>query len=299
MNPLVWAKSHPLQTGAIVIIGGILFFVIATGGGGGGSTTAASPTGPSDDALLAASTSIQMAQISAGAASSQVAAELEAARIAAGVKQDETSAAKDVALAQLASNQIISLADIQANITAADFAYKAQVNNTGAQLSALQIASNERLGLQQIETDASRYNTTLQYNAAIHSMNIQHSENERQAQLDQELGLYTTSQQSFLAQQQQLFSYNANYQAQKNSSKAANTQALVSGVTTAAMMFSDESMKKPNKKAISKVKGAPTVYEWEYYGSSIKEWGPMAQDVLDFMPSRVGADNGNLTLRAM
>lgn len=115
MQIVQYAKSHPVATGAIVIIGGILFIMIVRGGG---SSTSSAPSGPSD-AQIAAQASLQAAQIQANAG-------VQAANIGAGVQLNSDNKAAEVAMRQIEAQQKIAEETIAAQSSAVNASISAQ-----------------------------------------------------------------------------------------------------------------------------------------------------------------------------
>lgn len=128
---MTWIKSHPYLTGAIVIVVGLAAYMIlsARGVGGGVQYVDGGSAGPTD-AQVAAQAQLQMAQVAAGVQTAGYSAQIAMAQyqgqtdialadrsldatlagIAAqlGMNQQNTAAQRDVALAQINSNVIMS-----------------------------------------------------------------------------------------------------------------------------------------------------------------------------------------------
>jgi hypothetical protein len=138
MQIIEYAKSHPLATGAIVVIGGILFIVIVRGGGD--SSGASGATGPSD-AEIAAQTALGVAQINAQASAASAGAAVNAASIGAGVQLNSDNKAAEVAMRQIEAARELGLAQITAEKGALDSAIAAssaqQTAKTNAIMSSL------------------------------------------------------------------------------------------------------------------------------------------------------------------
>lgn len=110
MQIVEWAKSHPIATGAIVIVGGIIFIMIVRGGSGGSSGSTAS--GPSD-AQIMADAQIKGAQIAAQASAAQAGAAVQAAQIGAGVQINSDNKAAEVYMAQINAQKELGLVAVQ------------------------------------------------------------------------------------------------------------------------------------------------------------------------------------------
>ena len=116
MQIVEWAKSHPIATGAIVIIGGIIFIVIVRGGSSGSSNTA---SGPSDTQIMA-DAQIKAAQIAASAQAAQAGAAVQAAQIGAGVQINSDNKAAEVYMAQIQAQKDLGMGLVQAEQAKAD-----------------------------------------------------------------------------------------------------------------------------------------------------------------------------------
>lgn len=106
MKIVEYAKAHPWQIGAVVVIGGIIFIMIFSGGGSSGDSSSGAASRPSD-AEIAANAQIAAAQITASAAA-------QSAQIGAGVQLNSDNKAAEVAMTQITAQRDLGLATINA-----------------------------------------------------------------------------------------------------------------------------------------------------------------------------------------
>ena len=132
MQILQYAKSHPVATGAVVIIGGIIFIMIVRGGG----STSSAPSGPSD-AQVAAQASLQAAQIQANAG-------VQAANIGAGVQLNSDNKAAEVAMRQIEAQQKIAEETIAAQSSAVNQSIQAEEARNSGILSVINSLGKKR-----------------------------------------------------------------------------------------------------------------------------------------------------------
>lgn len=123
MDIMGYAKSHPVATGIIAVVGVVIFVMIVSGGGG--SAQATGPSGPSDAEIMA-NAQIAAAQINASSTTS-------AASIGAGVQMNSDNKAAEVAMAQvgmynsqIAASRDVELAGISAQSEAIKYGFDAQ-----------------------------------------------------------------------------------------------------------------------------------------------------------------------------
>ncbi len=89
---MVWVKSHPYLTGAVVIVAGLAaYLIMSSRQSGGGQMVVSGAAGPSDS-QIAASTQLQLAQMGA---------QVQLASIAAGANADVQGYQAQLALAQI------------------------------------------------------------------------------------------------------------------------------------------------------------------------------------------------------
>lgn len=117
MQIIEYAKSHPIGTGFIVIVGGLIFIMIVRGGGGESAATPVN-NGPSEAEIMA-NANLQAAQIQAGAA-------VSAAQIGAGVQLNSDNKAAEVAMRQLDISRELGVTQIQEQGEAVEAALAAQ-----------------------------------------------------------------------------------------------------------------------------------------------------------------------------
>lgn len=150
-------KKHPIATVGVVIGGVLLLALVMNAQGGGGGTTTVN-TGPTD-AQVAASTQLQLAQLSVSAQSAQSAAQIAA---------DQAKYGAEFNLAKYQGDQQFALQDKSLDLTAA---YQKLQTETQAALAqqtfAYQLASQQ-------SAESASYNTLkLQTDANMHAADTQ------------------------------------------------------------------------------------------------------------------------------
>jgi hypothetical protein len=152
-----YVKAHPVQVGAVVVIGGIVFLALTGVVGGGSSSAAASDNGPSA-AELAAQSQLQLAQIQAGAQNNALNEQLQEATLNYQYQMASLAAQSDLGLKQIQSNEVL-----ETNQTAAELeALKAQLSssdsqakiNADLQLGIISTVTNAQTATQQIAANA-------------------------------------------------------------------------------------------------------------------------------------------------
>ena len=172
MDPIGYAKSHPVTTGAVVI-GGVLVFVLLSGMGGGGASAA--PAGKSATET-AAETQITLAQISAASANNVLSAQLQQAQLAFQYSMAELSANKDVSLVKISADKEVTMMQTTASLDA----LKAQLSSSDNQA---QINANMQKGM----IDAMTGVQLAQINAQV-SMNATNNSTQRKASKNNLIG---------------------------------------------------------------------------------------------------------------
>lgn len=117
MDVVGWVKQHPWSTGILVVGGGLTFIVLSgvLNKGSSSGVVVASSSGPTD-AQLAASTNLQMAQISAGVASGQTQAELAIETLKAQISGNSDVLNYQLGVKQTDDGLSATLAQIQASL---------------------------------------------------------------------------------------------------------------------------------------------------------------------------------------
>jgi hypothetical protein len=153
-----YARAHPYQTGALVLMGATAIYLIMSSGSGGGTTVA--PSAQSESLQMAAlemGNRVQLAQIQAGSAASVIHGQVEIAGLKA---QSETF------LGELALNAQVAIQQMLANVNLRN------------------IAGQEAVSLAQI--NASSYALTQQYSNSTEQARIAASAAESTARINAE-----------------------------------------------------------------------------------------------------------------
>lgn len=164
-----WVKKHPLS---LVLIIGVGFLLLMLLSGGSSSSSAAATGQPDPNAVLQASTQLQLAQISADQNTNTVNAQLNAqdnataasvalGQINANATNYQADLASKVALAQTQASEDVSMAGLEGQVQLAEIAASTNQAQIKATTDQAQIASGtyEALAHEQTTQVVSSYQT--------------------------------------------------------------------------------------------------------------------------------------------